>query len=57
MAHMSAYNTATQQVRLRKVPQDAVRLAKSRAALLGQSLEDFLTELILKALHKDGKRK
>jgi len=49
--------TQYQQVRLRRVSVDVVRVAKSKAALLGQTLEDFLTELITKALHKDGKGK
>jgi hypothetical protein len=43
----------TQQVRLRKVPEDAVRRAKSNAALQGKTLENYLTELIVKALHKE----
>lgn len=47
---MAAHDAQTQQVRLRKVPQDVVRLAKSKAALLGKSLEQYLTELIAKAL-------
>jgi len=49
----------TQQIRLRWVPQDVVRIAKSKAALIGQTLEDFLTELIAKAMYKEktnGKR-
>lgn len=41
-----------QQVRLRTVPVDTVRQAKSNAALLGKSLEDYLTELLMKSLHK-----
>jgi hypothetical protein len=40
----------TQQVKLRKVPIDVVRMAKSKAALLGQTLEYYLTRLIEKAM-------
>jgi len=42
----------TQQVRLRKVPRDVMRLAKSKAALLGETLENYLTALIVKAVKK-----
>ncbi len=48
--------TEYQQVRIRKIRVDVVRVAKSKAALVGQTLEDFLAELITKALHKDGKK-
>jgi hypothetical protein len=45
---------ATQNIRLRCFPLEMARLAKSKAALEGKTMEDFLTELIVKAL-KDKK--
>jgi hypothetical protein len=46
-------NTAqgeTQNIRLSKVPVSAVRQAKSKAALLGETLEEFLTNLLTELL-------
>lgn len=43
----------TQQVRLKQVPQDTVRKAKSEAALRGMTLDAYLTEVLVLALHKE----
>ena len=45
-----AQKQVTREVRLRAVPDEVLRLAKSQAALDGVTMEDFLTELIAKAL-------
>lgn len=45
----------TKEVRLRAVPDDVLRVAKSQAALQGKTLETYLTELIATA-HKDRKK-
>lgn len=39
-------------MRLTRVPQDAIRLAKSKAALEGTTLDAYLTALIVQALGK-----
>jgi hypothetical protein len=40
----------TQFIQLRKFPCDMARLAKSKAALAGQTLDEYLTQLLIKAL-------
>jgi hypothetical protein len=46
----------TQFVQLRKFPRDMVRVAKSKAALAGMSLDDYLTKLLLIALRKTARK-
>jgi hypothetical protein len=48
-----AHKQQTKEVRLRAVPEEVLRIAKSKAALLGQTLETYLTQLI-KRVHKEN---
>lgn len=47
----------TQSIRLRNVPCDIARKAKIEAINRGQSLEQYVLELLTKALYKEGQKK
>ena len=49
---MAAQTMPTKQVRLTRVPEEALRIAKSKAVLEGVTLDEYLTALIVSALGK-----
>lgn len=46
----------TKSIKLPKVPIDLLAKASADAVLKGMTLPEYLTEVLTKALHKDGKK-